>query len=98
MAFLVLGLSCLACADDIFAADDGKAKTELVKQGQKEDSHDDDYCSPFCNCTCCAGFSFNHFLTEIDAVSPCHDTQYASHNIASVIEISLPIWQPPQLV
>jgi hypothetical protein len=98
LAFLVLGLSCLPCADDAFARNDNEAKTETVKQPDQEGDLHNDNCSPFCHCTCCAGFSFHHPATEIASVVPFRKTQNASPYIASVIEISLPVWQPPQLV
>ena len=99
MAFVLLGISCLPCNDDIIAITQTKAQTEIGKQhdhGKMQDHTDN--CTPFCHCTCCAGFSFNHPVTEKDSIIPFHATKHTPQYTASVIEISLPVWQPPQLV
>ena len=98
MAFLVLALSVMPCADIGIAANDGMAKTELTKSNtQKGDTQQDD-CSPFCTCTCCAGFSINHFVALLTH-NPKYECDPTSSFISSVaIGIASPIWQPPQLV
>ena len=98
MAFLVLGLSVMPCADIGIPVNDGKAKTELAKSNtQKGDTQQDD-CSPFCTCNCCAGFSINHFIASIAYIFPYESTAKAAHLPSSVFDVALPIWQPPQLV
>jgi hypothetical protein len=98
MAFLVLALSVMPCADIGVSANDSKAKTELAKSNtQKGDTQRDD-CSPFCHCTCCAGFSINHFVASITIIPPYESTTKTAHLPSSVFDVALPIWQPPQLV
>ena len=97
MALLVLTLSCMPCADGVCAADNGKAKTLLSKTPGNSDDHTDD-CSPFCTCNCCAGFTVNLMSFQIAVnVSPLlsKDTKHLPQTICN---ISLPVWQPPQLV
>lgn len=98
MAFLVLTLSCLPCADDAFAVNT-KANMEAIQQHNQQDNPDhNDACSPFCHCTCCAGFSLNHNSAAVsDLVIFCNKS-FASYLPDNIIEVSLPIWQPPQLV
>lgn len=57
-----------------------------------------DLCSPFCHCACCAGFSIIKNKVEI-VLKPYFQFKhsYASCIPSEVIEISLPVWQPPQL-
>ncbi len=97
MAVLVLALSVMPCADNGNAMYGGKAKTQITKQSQQDDNHND-ACSPFCTCSCCAGFSVNHFVASVTTI-PKFTNHPASRFLPSeIIEVALPIWQPPQLV
>jgi hypothetical protein len=98
MAFLVLGLSCLPCADEGFTINTDKAKIESVKQqNQQEDQHHSDACSPFCHCTCCAGFSINHSSTAVTSLIIFDSKSFTPYLSVNITEISIPVWQPPQL-
>lgn len=97
MAFLVLALSIMPCADKGVSASDGKAKTEITKSTQHSENPQQDECTPFCHCTCCACFSINHFIASITHITPYLDKTKAAYLPADVIEIALPIWQPPKL-
>ena len=97
MAFLVLALSIMPCDDVGVGANDGKSKTELAKQNKEKSPQQDD-CSPFCICSCCAGFSINHFIASITHIPTYENTTRAAHLPSSVFDVALPIWQPPQLV
>ncbi len=96
MALLVLVLGMLPCAD----ANEmhSSAKTEISKQSQHKDTQQQDDCSPFCQCTCCAGFFINHPIA-FAATLPLFQTERVGSSLsADVLEVALPIWQPPQLV
>ena len=102
LAILVLILSCLPCADVVAMP---SAKTEQGSSIQQpltqhsEDHKDVDLCSPFCHCACCAGFSIIYSPVVIPQRIHIPIPQlHADFSSAEVIEISLPIWQPPQLV
>ena len=97
LAMIVLALSCMPCRDNSFALKMGKSKIGLAKNHTDQDKDGTDACSPFFQCSCCAGFSVNHQLAEVSKPLPFHCTQYNTHYIVSIIEISLPVWQPPQL-
>jgi len=98
MAFLVLALNVIPCADTVNAANESKSKMVVAKSNsQKSDPQQDD-CSPFCSCTCCAGFSVNHSVASIAAIISYEERYQTAYLPADIIEISLPIWQPPQLV
>jgi hypothetical protein len=98
MAFLVLILSILPCTDTGITTNDGKAKTEISKQGQHKNNTQQDDCSPFCSCTCCAGISLNHFIASIHFIPVYKTKPQAAHLRANVISVALPVWQPPQLI
>lgn len=96
MAILVLSLSCLPCGDvNIIVVKEGKAKNELSKCADG-DKHEDD-CSPFCHCSCCAGFSIHHQVAVLQQSCPPSASLHASRYIQMIREVSIPIWQPPQL-
>jgi hypothetical protein len=97
MAFLMLALPVLPCADNDEAHDD-RAKTAIVKQNdqQREQEHND-ICSPFCHCTCCAGFSIYHIFTASTSLVLSNRKAYTSYLPDDLIGNSSAIWQPPQL-
>jgi len=103
MAFLVLTLSCLPCADDAFAMNIGKVKSdsyrmEAIQQQNQQDNPDhDDACSPFCHCTCCAGFPVNNNSFAVSSLVIFCSKSFASYLPDNTIEVSLPVWQPPRL-
>ncbi|MBC7902668.1 MAG: hypothetical protein H7Y27_04570 [Gemmatimonadaceae bacterium] len=97
MALLVFALNCMPCTDGGFAGGTENAAHESVSQQPVGDADHDDDCSPFCHCSCCAGFSINHFLPSISSPHGVADSQLLSSIHSGVTDISLPIWQPPQL-
>ena len=98
MAFLVLALSVMPCADADIKTTDGKAKTELTKSNHEAGNPQQDDCSPFCQCSCCAGFCINHFITSIIITLPFGNKIKPAFLPSGILDIALPIWQPPQLV
>ena len=95
MGIIVITLGCMSCAD--VGAVQAVAKTEVQSSNSHETNHND-ACSPFCHCACCAGFSINHFIVKISSPIIIHRSQYACEFLSSTFNLSLPIWQPPQLV
>lgn len=97
MALLVLVLSCLPCADADAMPD---VKTELLKHSGPGHPHQhEDLCSPFCHCSCCSTFSIITIPLLIPApIQQPAGITYTAQVPDAVIEISLPVWQPPQLV
>ncbi len=98
MAFLVLALSVMPCADTCTAYNDGKAKSEITQTTDRQDHNDAEACSPFCHCACCAGFSINPFIASIIIIPFYASNSSCSFLPADVIKVALPIWQPPQIV
>ena len=97
MAVLILSLSCLPCGDvNISVVKEGKAKYELAKCADG-DQHDDD-CSPFCHCSCCASFSIHHQVAIAQPAYPSFVPLHATRYLESIRQVSIPVWQPPQLL
>jgi hypothetical protein len=93
ISLIVLGLNFLPCADADCSS--SEAKQEIAGTQQKKDHTDD--CSPFCKCACCTSFSINHTVAIVQAIIPDYRKNYSSFYNCTVISISFPIWQPPQL-
>lgn len=96
MAILILGLSGLPCRD-------GNAK-ESVSQNisTHEDDHQDDAhedsCSPLCTCSCCSVVTNYYSSISVDIIAFENHIEHLSFYSGSLINLSLPIWQPPQLL
>lgn len=97
MASLVLSLSMVPCADGSPFSGKEDLKYEISKSTSHDENHVDG-CSPFCICTCCAGFSVTHTSTVLTVVTFPYQTIHSSFIEARTHSISFPIWQPPQLV
>jgi len=97
LSVIVLGLSVVPCADAC-AMHEKKCKYEVEKESKQNTPASSDECSPFCSCTCCAGFSVYHFIVSIDTLSLSINNRVSSFLPSETIEVILPVWQPPQLV
>ena len=96
MAILVLALSIMPCADG--GANESEATTIVKKANHQQSDPQQDDCSPFCQCSCCGTFSPNHSITTLSYIPSCLIISKSSFLPANIIEVALPIWQPPQLV
>ena len=96
MAVIVLIQSCMPCTD-CFAMKPGNDRA-VITSSHGHQGTQDDWCSPFCLCSCCAGFAFTAYsvplIIPVSAVCVRHSAFYHS----SIRSVSLPVWQPPQLV
>lgn len=76
---------------------EGNAKYESVKKTTEQHQNKTDECSPFCTCAC---FSLPTVAQTLFAVAfhpPIYPPAYTDYRQGEFINISLPIWQPPQL-
>jgi hypothetical protein len=74
-----------------------KGQPETVKTSHQQEHDKTDACTPFCHCACCAGFSVNHTLAVITATTVYAEIPKTDFLPSQIIEIILPIWQPPQI-
>ena len=72
------------------------AKTEVRSANLPGETHED-ACSPFCQCSCCAGFSITHHADSLAALQLISTRAFCSYLPHNLTGISLPIWEPPQL-
>lgn len=98
LSLVVLSQSFVACADVATHSDDNSlAKYETLKATQEHDNPED-ACPPFCQCNCCAGFSTNHYIPFYSTLPLTYAEVKTEYPAAPLQHMSLPIWQPPQLV
>jgi hypothetical protein len=93
VAVLVVLLGFVPCADTVNTA---TAQSSAV--GQSAEHEHEEYCSPFCHCSCCTTISIPHQVQEIILSVESFSRPNASPYTASVLEVSIPVWQPPKLV
>jgi hypothetical protein len=93
VAILVVLLGFVPCSDTISAA---VAHSNVV--GQSDEHSHEEYCSPFCHCSCCATNSIPHQVQELVLSIGSFSRPNAAPYTAAVQEVSIPVWQPPQLV
>lgn len=100
LALIVLILSCVPCAD-VAAATGRSATASVMASGadHHKSAHHTDCCSPFCQCSCCTGFHLpQSLLSERALVAMPSSPVYAAFLPNAPVAVSLPVWQPPQLV
>jgi len=95
LSFLIIGLSAWPCADDYMMDESSKMAAAITAPNDQQHDHED-ACSPFCHCTCCAGFSINHSSITATSMIPCNTLLYSSYLPGSLIEHSSAVWQPPR--
>lgn len=93
-------LSCLPCADEV------EGCVEQAQTSISATSHSDcgrnlgDWCSPLCQCQCCAGAVVTLLGTTPLAFPPLVQRaaapRHASMLVAAPTQIAGAVWQPPQ--
>lgn len=95
MAFLALALSFVPC-DDIAQLNEIHNENQFSNSNHQHSHSQQDSCSPFCHCCCCSSLSF---IQKINFVYPSQILEQVKtkHLTSQVFEITIPVWQPPQL-
>ncbi|MFT3823994.1 MAG: hypothetical protein QM731_08735 [Chitinophagaceae bacterium] len=99
MAIVIMVVSCIPCQDiSLSFKKNSKTPTTIVKTNDNDHGGIADDCSPLCACSCCSAYSCpqSFIITTINTpeIALTHSSFYNS----SLISISLPVWQPPQLL
>ncbi|MCG2616154.1 hypothetical protein LZZ85_17790 [Terrimonas sp. NA20] len=98
MTMIIFAVSLAPCKDLSAGLKDSKAKTQLVQDDHHEHEDGSDDCPPFCACSCCAAYGYPKSYTGSLQATLSFAPAYADRYTGALISISLPIWQPPQLV
>lgn len=99
LTILLFALNFIPCRDAV--ADSAKSEhTAMELPGTHDDAkdHADDNCSPLCICSCCSLASMPSTAIVVETLDEKIHAVPASVYTSQLLEISLPIWQPPQLV
>jgi hypothetical protein len=92
-SFIVVLLSVKPCCTDSDC--DAVVKTEHAGTSKAKDCTG---CSPFFSCGTCAGFTISKTVTASVLINPVKTRQiYPPYQQPNIKEISLSIWQPPQI-
>jgi len=98
-AFIVMTQIVTPCADIALAVGKHMGYTEISPSAIK--THGDihkDSCTPFCQCACCATPSIAQLCYAINFLYPIHLNPSTEHLPGEILNVSLNIWQPPQLL
>ena len=97
LTILLFALNFIPCKDAA-APKDAKAAVELPGAHNGSDKHDDDdSCSPLCICSCCSVAPMPSPVIAVETIAEKAHCVLASAYADQLLDISLPIWQPPQL-
>ena len=98
-AFYLAVLACLPCADKAIVSLDGARTYVSASHGSDADHTDTDWCTPLCQCHCCAGTSLPSAL-RIALAAPSRafygPGRYARLQPPAARQMPSNIWQPPQ--
>ncbi|TAN20462.1 MAG: hypothetical protein EPN37_01545 [Chitinophagaceae bacterium] len=96
MFMLVMVLQLAPCAD-LYASNRSQQQEIIVNAAtHHQDKHD--VCSPFCYCACCAVPVVVNTPINFVPDSPTCFAVCVTHLPGKYIDVSLPVWQPPQLL
>jgi hypothetical protein len=98
LGIFLLYLSCIPCGDS--GECNVKAEVKISSTtGHEQHNHDEESCTPFCTCTCCAASVFNSTLFKTPAITVAPSSQkFLLLNVVFNAEAHYSIWEPPQLV
>lgn len=99
LTILLFALNFIPCKDAVACTpNDAKAGVELAGTHNDQEKHDDDSCSPLCICSCCSVAPMPSPSIVVETLVESVHPVLASVYTHQLLDISLPIWQPPQLI
>jgi hypothetical protein len=99
LAMMILVLSCIPCSDTGIIYPQNESTVSLSIPCEHSQNQHDDCCSPFCQCSCCAGISMPVWATPFTLSRVINLPRlYNDYRTTTAPDVFLPIWQPPQLV
>ena len=99
LSVVILVLGCLPCSDGNTINGNKETVNISIDLHQDETQKHTDICNPFCSCACCGVSQASPTNINVDPQIANHSSIYLdTYSAFPIIAISLPIWQPPQLV
>jgi hypothetical protein len=94
LAFVILLVSCIPCADKGSFSQTGGDTIEIVKTSSDQNNNID-VCPPFCSCNCCSTYTVSDDpQPEFPIIYNAAVYAFYYSNVLSVSDPS--IWQPPR--
>ncbi|MET0638015.1 MAG: DUF6660 family protein [Chitinophagaceae bacterium] len=98
LSLIMMGLSNVPCGDRGGDTCPEPGMGAYSSGGGETHSDHEDLCSPFCQCNCCAGYSIHYeTVAEAEIFLPGKN-KFISFLPEKISEVSLPVWQPPQIL
>lgn len=97
LMIIILAMQFMPCTDNNLS-NKGIAKLELIKKDTGQHQNKPDACSPFCTCSCCAMHVITRSSLKITLHPPLYSPEYSECPTGGFMDVSLPIWKPPQLI
>ncbi|MGV8878579.1 MAG: DUF6660 family protein [Sphingobacteriaceae bacterium] len=96
--FIILLQNFTPCGDELMRHPDEAFITHIEQEHTQKDASSDT-CSPFCACVCCTSpTALKQDITVSAVTTYFKDLSNIVENQGKLIDISLPVWQPPQSV
>lgn len=97
-AVYILLLSVYPCSDNDTCADEQKIGITQIDTGSHHHTNSEqDLCTPFCICACCAAHIKLTFLANTDLAGVIHNTKVITPYIEKqALSNNNHIWQPPR--
>lgn len=93
---MILALMYVPCEDAVVKYD-GTSIANVIDKDFSQKHANSDICTPFCTCACCTTptvalvqFHVIHHPVSIKVL-------LGEHIVGKFIDVSLPVWQPPQI-
>lgn len=99
IACYLLFLAVYPCSDKETCADEQKAGITFVENSSHNHSNaEQDFCTPFCICSCCAAHIQLNYTTDISLAMLEHNTKLVTlYFERPLLNDAKAIWQPPKL-
>jgi hypothetical protein len=100
LSIIILIQTCMPCADVHGTAVVSTQSTAHINTAGDEHAEGcADACSPFCQCSCCSNTGIpQDMAAPAEELLLPQDRVYLGSIPMDIVDISLPVWQPPQLV
>ncbi|WP_183558709.1 DUF6660 family protein [Mucilaginibacter sp. SP1R1] len=97
LSIYMTALAFMPCRDKQDTAALNKIHTTVQKSHTGNDQCGQESCSPFCSCTCCSTVRTLQPQTLIQFPAIQLADSYTIHPTPAIQQVSLSVWQPPQL-
>jgi len=95
LAFYMLALIFVPCQDACDSREHQSITT--IQSAQEHHEAENDICSPFCTCNCCASYVLVASVATISTFISSDDNSFPSYATPFYSAVAADHWQPPKL-